>query len=66
MGLWPLQRAGSGGESAEPAEIAATRGECGARFKGPLQPALTRLIACDKTDLRGLMGGFFYMRKNVF
>lgn len=41
------------------------RRESGVRFKGPPQPALTQLIACDKTNLRSLMGEFFYIRKNV-
>lgn len=42
------------------------RRECGVRLKGPLQPALTQLIACDKTDLGSLMGEFFYIRKKMF
>lgn len=63
MDLWPLQGAGDGGESPKAAGPAAQHRECGVRFEGPLQPALTQLIACDKTDLPGLMGDSFYIRK---
>lgn len=67
MGLWPLQGAGDGGESPKSAGTAAQHRECSVGFKGPLQPALTQLIACDKTDLPGLMGDSFYIRgKKVF